>query len=201
MDDRHGSGSRRPTSSSPSAADTARRTARAGGGTRTRSLAARARYNARIAMSLDPRSQDALTALLDAGRGYASLARRLVAVDGEQPRDPGPHDLCRILGRPPHPLPGGNRVALQPAPIARYLEQRADVPARIAGALSEALAAATGASVGPLTLGTLPLAALLTALVVLVCPDLDACGAQQTVLAALADPGATHVLENVDLPR
>lgn len=173
------------------------RAAGLGSGARWRSLSARARYNARVAVDLDRGTHRALRALLDASRGYTAAAGRLVVENPTGPGSTDAHGLCASLAGTPRPRLGAPLVALATGAIAHHLEQRAGLPPRVAGSLAEAFGSATG---GAATVGGLPLAGIPAALVVLVCPDIRACATRLDALVALADPDVTRALESLDLP-
>ncbi len=176
-----------------------RRTVRAGGGTRHRSHGALARYNSRVAAAADAGTRDALAALLEPGHGYDVLAEHLLDAAGAGGAAPGDHGLCQALGTCARSCGTAGLVPLTADAVAEYLHRHVALPAPVAAALGRDLATAVGEPVRSGTLGGLPLAALLPALVVLACPDLDRCPAEGDVVRALAGDGAAAGLHGLAL--
>lgn len=175
------------------------RTVRAGGGTRHRSQGALARYNSRVAADADGSTRAALAALLEPGHGYDLLAAHLVDATRAERAEQGDHWLCSALGTCARSCGTAGLVRLAADDIAEYLHRHVALPEAVAGALGRDLATAVGESVRSGTLGGLPLAALLPALVVLACPDLDRCPAEEDVVRALAGTGAAAGLHGLAL--
>ncbi|HEY0186794.1 MAG TPA: hypothetical protein VGC67_04845 [Cellulomonas sp.] len=169
------------------------RSIRVGGGSRNRSGLALARYNARVAVSVDPRAGAALHALLGSAPGLAALAAGLGGGSGAVPGgDPSGgaatgHGTCATILRVAGAVPVSRSVGLSVAEIEDFLHDRAGAHRELAAAVAAALVTASGPQVGVLTLGPFPLPPVLRGLVVLVCPDLADCTGLAEVVEALAD--------------
>lgn len=153
------------------------RSVRVGGGNRTRSMAALARYNARVALESSAEARSALQALLDPGNGFGALTGDLLEV---LPGDD--HARCRALTSHVTSVSDRGRYLVAPA-IAEVLG-RSGIPQDLSLVLADFIEVAT-VPTGARTFGDAPIDGLLHVLPVLVCHDLHDCPSRFLVVASL----------------
>jgi len=169
------------------AAGTAGDHVRAGAGTRNRSASALARYNARVAVDLDPRAAGMLRALLDPGAVGATTLRDLVGVDGHA--HGSAHAWCTAVITVAHDVAGSGTVR----PGAEVACRRCVDGARTA---TDLLGRAASVAL-PAHVQGLGAASALRTVVVLACADLDRCPHRDVVVASLTAPGSAGVLDAI----
>lgn len=160
---------------------------RPGAGTRNRSASALARYNARVAVDLDPRAAGMLRALLDPGAGGAAALRDLAAGDGHA--HASAHAWCTSVVTVAHDVAGSGTVR----PGAEVACRRCVDVARTA---TDLLGRAASVAL-PAHVRGLGAASALRSVVVLACADLDRCPHRDVVVASLTAPWSAGVLDAI----
>ncbi|WP_168217013.1 hypothetical protein [Cellulomonas sp. Y8] len=164
---------------------------RPGAGTRNRSASALARYNARVAVDLDPRAAGMLRALLDPGAGGAAALRDLVGDDAHA--HASAHAWCTSVITVAHDVAGSGTARPGAGASCRRCVEAARTATDLLGrAASVAL---------PAHVQGLGAASALRSVVVLACADLDRCPHRDAVVASLTAPGSARVLDAVAAVR
>jgi hypothetical protein len=160
---------------------------RSGAGTRNRSASALARYNARVAVDLDPRAAGMLRALLDPGAVGAAALRDLGG--GAAPPHASAHAWCTSVVTVAHDVAGSGTVR----PGAEVACRRCVDVARTA---TDLLGRAASVAL-PAHVRGLGAASALRSVVVLACADLDRCPHRDVVVASLIAPWSAGVLDAI----